>query len=225
MPRYTLINILIVFFPLVLSFDKKVAFYQHWPALGLAILTVGSVFILWDAWVTRRGDWWFTAEFTGKFRLLGLPLGEWLFFITVPYACIFVFEVLGAYFPPQPVDPPWWIYLSAGLLVLTGGLVFRRKGYTLLVSLVFVMTMALLLGFYQDIFRTTQAWLYLAVTLGLFALVNSFLAGLPIVNYHSGAIIGIRVITFPLEDIFYNTAYLVLTLLAYTSFSRLLAGP
>ena len=91
--EYLLLNILILAGPLALSFDKRVRFYSYWPKLFPSIGIVMMLFIVWDGLVTDR-HWFFNTSYTLPVRLFNLPIGEWLFFITVPYSCIFTWEVL-----------------------------------------------------------------------------------------------------------------------------------
>ncbi len=222
MSLYVMINLLIVFFPVVLSFDKKVAFHKRWLPLLLSIILVGAAYIAWDVWATARGDWWFSPEHIGLYHLLGLPPGEWLFFVTVPYACIFVYECLRAYLTQKQWNLSSWVLILAGSLVLTAGLIFHSQDYSLTVAIAFFISLLVAALFYRDMIRQNITWIYLAITMLLFLVVNSFLAGIPIVNYNPGAFSGIRVITIPLEDFAYNSSYLMFILMSYISFKRLL---
>ena len=97
MSTYLLINILIIFFPLILSFDKNLKFYKKVPYVLQSIAFISTAYIVWDVIATERGDWAFSPEHLIGFYILGLPLEEILFFITVPYACIFIFETVSFY--------------------------------------------------------------------------------------------------------------------------------
>ena len=52
------------------------------------------LFIPWDIWFTDIGVWWFRDDYITGWKIFLLPIEEWLFFIVVPYACIFIYEVL-----------------------------------------------------------------------------------------------------------------------------------
>lgn len=99
MSLYLWINILTLAGPLALSFDKKVAFYKHWKALFPALLLVGTAFLIWDEYFTQHGIWGFNPSYLSGIYLGHLPLEEILFFFTVPYACVFIFACIEAYFP------------------------------------------------------------------------------------------------------------------------------
>ena len=85
--------------PFLLSFDKKIAFYKNWRFLLPSILLVALFFICWDEWFTKIGIWGFTPKYLQGIYAGHLPLEEILFFIVIPYNCLFVHEVLKGYFP------------------------------------------------------------------------------------------------------------------------------
>jgi lycopene cyclase domain-containing protein len=92
---YLLINIFTISYPLFKSFEQKVNMVSRWPALLPAIGLTGAFFIIWDAIFTAMGVWGFNDSHLIGLRLLDLPLEEWLFFLTVPYACMFIYEVMN----------------------------------------------------------------------------------------------------------------------------------
>ena len=92
MINYLTLDLLIIIFPLLLSFKWKFKYYKFYKSLFASITVVGLVYIIWDAIVTFRGDWWFNEEYLIGFKLAGLPIEEILFFIVVPYSCIFIYE-------------------------------------------------------------------------------------------------------------------------------------
>ena len=52
------------------------------------------------------GVWGFNERYHAHIILLGLPLEEFLFFITVPYASIFTLQVIESYFPDFRLSMP-----------------------------------------------------------------------------------------------------------------------
>jgi len=90
MSRYLLINLLTVIFPVILSFEKKISFYRKFRFYLYSVLVVSPVYLVWDAIATSRGDWGFSPEYLAGVYLFGLPLEEILFFVTVPYSCLFI---------------------------------------------------------------------------------------------------------------------------------------
>ena len=88
----------VFFFPLALSFDKKVAFYKKWEAVLVAMILVGIPFLIHDYFFTEHGIWGFEPEYLSGIYIVNLPLEEVLFFLVVPYACVFCHECIKCYF-------------------------------------------------------------------------------------------------------------------------------
>jgi lycopene cyclase domain-containing protein len=202
-------------FPLLLSFDKKVAFYKRWYALWPAILINGVLFIIWDAIFTQQGVWGFNEEYLIGLHLLGLPLEELLFFITVPYACVFIYDVLKAYVKKDWLQP-YAKAIAFGLIVILPFIAIFNlsKAYT---SITFVLLpIALLLHVKmfntQHLGRFFMAYL---VHLVPFLLINGVLTYLPIVWYNNTHNLGIRLISIPIEDTMYSMLMLLITISVY----------
>jgi lycopene cyclase domain-containing protein len=85
--------------PFFLSFDKKVHFYKQWKYIFPAIIPVALGFIVWDDYFTENKIWGFTPEYLQGIYFRNLPLEEVLFFFVIPYNCVFIYDVLQAYFP------------------------------------------------------------------------------------------------------------------------------
>ena len=68
---YLYLNLFTIFGPLVLSFDRRVAFYKKWAAALPAVLVSVIFFVPWDAFFTQIGVWGFTPKY-----LLGMKVRE-----------------------------------------------------------------------------------------------------------------------------------------------------
>ena len=82
--------------------------------------------------------------------------------------------------------------------------------YSLLI-LIALATTGFVFFIYQLKFISNKAWMLTALT-GMLSMIifNTYLTALPIVVYNMNSIIGIKVITFPIEDIGYLVMALVL---------------
>ena len=80
---YLFLNIFIIIFPFLLSFDRKVRFFKKWKFLFGSILIVGTSFILWDIFATERGHWSFNDKYLVGLELFGLPIEE-IMFLNIP---------------------------------------------------------------------------------------------------------------------------------------------
>ena len=206
--------------PFLLSFDSRVRYFRKWRPLAASILVIAPVYIVWDAVATDRGDWWFSGEHTSGVSILGLPLAEVLFFLVVPYSCIFIYEVLLRYLGDSRVPFHRWAYVLSALALLVLAAAFIDQYYT---ATVLVFTSAFLLAaslMYPAILQARAYWQYIIVSLVPFFAVNYLLTSTPIVMYSDEAIWGVRISTIPLEDLVYNFSMLSFYLLAYLYFRR-----
>lgn len=215
MDLYTRIDLLVLALPLALSFDRKVAFWRSWPQVLAAIAVVMAVFIPWDAWKTARGVWGFNPEYAGHLRWLHLPPGEWLFFVCVPYACLFILACVRAYFRDRVLRiPRAGVFLAAGVFL---GLAwrFRELTYTGTVFLSVAVVLVLFEYLMPATLRSRNFWAALGLTYLPFWIANGALTALPIVWYDDTQILAIRAGTIPLEDFFYSFSMLALAALVH----------
>ena len=193
--------------PFLLSFDKKIAFYKNWRFLLPSILLVALFFICWDEWFTKIGVWGFTPKYLQGIYAGHLPLEEILFFIVIPYNCVFVHEVLKGYFPSISLKTFSFVFIYVfGISALLLSLFNLDNYYTLSAT-------ALAFGLTLFLVQQKKTWfpqfvLTYIVCLIPFLVVNGILTGQfteePIVWYSENHIVGFRLGTIPLEDLFYN---------------------
>jgi lycopene cyclase domain-containing protein len=224
MSEYLLINIAIILIPLLFSFENKIKFYLNFLPLFFSILFVSSAYIIWDISAATRGDWSFNELYILGIKLFGLPLEEVLFFITVPYSIIFIYETLKYYLKENEIffNKYFYFFLSAALILT--GLNFNDQPYTFIVLIFtgFFFPGAIL--FYPKLLASKIFWLTILISFIPFLAVNYLLTSIPIVTYNSSAIWGIRFITIPLEDFFYSFSMISYWLLFYISFKEKLGS-
>ena len=213
---YLLLNLGSISIPFIFSFHPKLKFYKHYKYLGVGILVSMLIFIPWDVFFTIHGIWGFNEQYFSGIKILHLPLEEWLFFICIPYACVFTHYALLYYFPKMKI-PKVLAQRIGYLLVATCtaiSLFNYDRWYTtinfllgaLLTSLVLIKNTSLL----QTYFIT------FLVMLIPFFLVNGILTGSFIENevvwYNDNENLGIRLFTIPVEDTIYAFSLILLNL-------------
>ena len=220
---YLLFNI-IVFVPvLVLGVVSKIKIHRLWQLYALCIVLVSLPFMYWDIWATSQGHWDFNPIHVGTVRIAGVPIEEMLFFITVPFACIFVWEVVGRYvrFKRQMhLSLALWGMAVVGILATILLLANWGNGYTRTVMIATLTTVGLYARYGQSLLRLKAFWLYQLVLIFMFVIANSILTSLPIITYGSHAIIGVRIGTIPLEDFFFNFALINLWILVWENLKQ-----
>lgn len=216
---YLALDLFSVSFPLLASFDPRTAFLRKWRGLLLGLFVMSAVFITWDGIFTAMGIWGFNDRYLVGIRYFGMPIEEWLFFLLIPYACMFLYEVMR-YFVKRDVMGRAARPLSIALIVAFAiiGLMHLDKWYT---SITFIGTAAFLA---YVVFVMRPAWLgrfYIGYAISLipFLLVNGILTGTfldePIVWYNNAENLGIRIGTIPVEDSIYLLLLLLITTACY----------
>jgi lycopene cyclase domain-containing protein len=219
---YLLVMVFAVAFPVLLSFDKKVNFQQYFVPFIKSASIVALFFILGDILYTYLYVWGFNAAYHLPFTIAGLPLEEIAFFFFVPYACVFIYEVLKAHVTLKPVTSihtflPLVIVLFAGMSVL-----FSNKLYT---TASFTFT-ALILTYIRFKHSPYLHYLLLAFLVSIipFVLVNGFLTGMftsePIVWYDNLENLGLRIFTIPIEDLSYSFNLIALNIIGFEYFKN-----
>lgn len=218
---YLLLDLGSLSIPFLYSFHPKLKFYKKWKALFLAIPLTMLVFIPWDVIFTQNGFWGFNETYFLDFRVLSLPLEEWLFFICIPYACVFTHYALLYYFPKlklKTFTTKIVSYLLMGLIAILT-LFNYDKWYTLINFTYALILIPIVLK--TNIELLSKYYLTFLVMLIPFFIVNGILTGSFIENevvwYNSEEILGIRMFTIPIEDSIYAFT-LLLTNLALVEF-------
>lgn len=224
MGTYLWINIATIALPFLLSFDKKVHFYKRWKYLFPAILITGTLFLIWDVWFTKMGVWGFNPRHLSGIEIINLPLGEWLFFFTVPYATLFTYDVFKYYIEKdllRKIALPLSTILILFLAVMA--LINYHRIYT---SITFGL-LALFLVFLQFVVHfpfLSRFYLAYAVILLPFTLVNGLLTGMfipeEVVYYNNAENLSTRLFTIPVEDMFYGMLLVLLNVYIYESLNK-----
>lgn len=215
MSEYLLINIFIVVIPLLLSFESKIRFYKKLPSVAVSVLLVSTTYIIWDAIAAIRGDWAFNGAYLLGISIFNLPLEEILFFITVPYACLFIYETGKLYIKDKELYYNPYIYYTVSAVFLILAFLNWEQHYT---STVFMFCAAFFFGanvFLAPLLKSRLYWLFMLFCFLPFFAVNYILTSLPIVTYSPFAIWEIRITTIPIEDFFYSFSMLSFYLLVY----------
>lgn len=182
-------------------------FIQYWKAYFSSILLVGLFFIAWDIYFTVNDVWGFNDQYLIGFRIFNLPLEEWLFFLLIPYASVFIHYALEYFYPKIILNEKITFGISLILFIVSAlvAVMNTDKIYTLCSFGLFAV---LMLG--QLIYRWKDAqrfYLSFIIIYLPFYFVNNALTGNysenPVVFYDPQEILGIRVGTMPLEDSFY----------------------
>lgn len=88
--EYLSVLALVLLVPLVLSFHPKNYLKGDIKKALLSVTLVSIPWLIWDIWATQRGHWAFNYNYNLGIKIINLPFEEYLFFLVVPYACLFL---------------------------------------------------------------------------------------------------------------------------------------
>jgi lycopene cyclase domain-containing protein len=207
MSLYYWLNLLSVIVPLAFSFEKNLRLYKQWKFIVPAILITMIPFVLWDIFFALHGYWGFNPRYHSGTIFFGLPMEEYLFFVCLPYSSVFTYYALQFHFPNRMLSKKNVTLLSTCLVLLSASVALSntQHAYTLVNLVLFAIIISVTWKFRPKILRYYY-WIFLILLVPFF-IVNGILTGSGIeeevVWYSSTAIIGIRLFTIPIEDIFF----------------------
>jgi lycopene cyclase domain-containing protein len=179
------------------------------------MLTMG-VFIPWDVIFTINGVWGFNSDYFLGFEIFSLPLEEWLFFICIPFACVFTHYALLLYFPNLKLNKVATKAISISLVLILFILALANydKWYTLVNFSLAIPLTWLVYKYNPQLLQ--HFFLTFLVMLIPFFIVNGVLTGSWIDNqvvwYNDAENLGIRMGTIPVEDSIYAYSMILMNL-------------
>jgi lycopene cyclase domain-containing protein len=204
---YLLLNLGSVSVPFLYSFHPRLQLHKRFLWIFISILLTMLIFIPWDVIFTLHKIWGFNDTYFLGIKFLSLPIEEWLFFICIPFACVFTHYALLLYFPNLKLNKTSTKWISNGLMALLFVLAVINydKWYTVInFSLAIPLT---LLVYKYNTKLLQHFFLTFLVMLIPFFIVNGILTGSFIENqvvwYNNAENLGIRMGTIPVEDSIY----------------------
>lgn len=215
---------MVISIPLLLSFDKKVSFYKSWRYFFPAMIITAILFLIWDVLFTQWGVWGFNDIHLQGINIINLPIEEWLFFVTIPYAVVFTYSVLNVWVPmkqhpgiQKSVSTALFIILITGAIFYSDCL-YSLVTFSLTAIFVAILEWSLKARYLLHFYRT-----YL-VTMLPFLITNGILTGYgleePVVWYNNSFNSGIRIETIPIEDVAYGFLLVGLNVSLFEKFRR-----
>lgn len=207
MSLYLILEIVIIAFPLILSFDKKMQFYKRWKSVLLSLIIVGSFFLVWDILFTRSGIWKFNSTYHSGIVLMHLPLEEWLFYFIVPYACIFIHYSMEFVHPKIMLPDKITRIISLIIIIACMGIAFMNtnRTYTFIVFIVTAVTVSYASGSIHKILN--RYYITFIIIIVPFLFFNGIWTGTFIKDeifwYNESHILGYRIFSIPVEDLIF----------------------
>lgn len=226
---YLIVNVSSVIVPFIFSFHPKIKFYKHFQSVWLALFFPAIVFLLWDSMFTAMGIWGFNPRYLIGISIFNLPLEEVLFFICIPYACLFTYFCLNTFYKlhwSAKSSQTASILIAAVLFII--GLLNYDKAYTLSTFLSTALIL-LILTFALKITWLGKLLSIYPILLIPFFIVNGILTGSgleePIVWYNDSENLGIRLFTIPIEDVVYGFEMILLNVFVFERLKSVTPNP
>ena len=218
--EYLIFNIIVLSGPLLFGSMRRFYFINRWPIAFVSIVIAAIPFIIWDILVTGR-HWMFNENFTLPWRFASLPLEEWLFFFTVPFACLFTWEMINRFLGDGKAGAGRVLRYLIPLLPAAGLFFFHLgKEYTGLVMFFLAMAFYLDKVLETDLVYKKNFYWYAMIT-GVFTLLfNGYLTARPVVLYGEPYQLGLRLVTVPLEDFGFGFSLLFICTIIYQAFKQ-----
>ena len=216
---YLLIDFFTIIVPFIFSFHPRLKFHETWRSFFPAVLITGLVFILGDVYFTHLGVWGFNPTYLIGLKIGNLPIEEILFFLCIPFSCVFTYHCLNILLKPKLSANA--THLITLFLIATGiivGICYFDRIYTS-VTLFSFSALLIVAKYILKVNWLDKFYLVYLILLIPFTIVNGLLTGTmldaPVVWYNPEEIIGIRMLTIPVEDIFYGANLIILNLIFY----------
>ena len=212
---YLSINLFSIFIPIIFSFHPRLKFYKNFSSLLLGFLLMIPLFIIWDIWFTENSYWGFNSEYLLGINIFNLPLEECLFFICIPFSCIYTYHVVWTLSKNKSHNSMRKTTVVLSVVLFFLGLLFFQKWYTSItfIGLSVVLLIAHLVVNMRLFYKTFLILLF------PFLMVNGLLTGSiikdEVVWYNDNYNLGVRILTIPVEDIFYAMFMLLLVMIGY----------
>ncbi len=217
MSLYLILNIGSLLIPFLYSFEPRMRFITCWKAVFSGILLTAIFFIVWDIIFTKIGVWHFNPRYHSGIEFFDLPLEEWLFFICIPYASLFIHFAFHYFCPKTYLNNRVLKIIYITLILILFPVVFYNynKLYTAINYSLSIMLLTISYLKFKDILSTF--FITFLIILIPFCIVNGILTGSfidePVVIYNNNENLGIRLGTIPIEDIGYAFNMLIMSLI------------
>lgn len=201
--------------PLLLSFSKHVQYIKKWKFLPIPLSITLIYFGIWDSIFTKIGVWNFNEQYILGIKIFRLPLEEWLFFIIIPFCCVFIYECCN-YFIKKDYLHKYAFKINAVILISISIIAILNidKIYTAFNFLSAIIVLLYIQFFLKPVWlgRFYVGYLFSLIP---FFIVNGILTYLPVVRYNDAENLGIRIVTIPIEDSIYCLLLLLMNITVY----------
>jgi lycopene cyclase domain-containing protein len=218
--------LLAIFVPVaIISFITPISRYRRYGPLLISIAIVDPFYIIWDQLAVIYGTWSFnSAEVTGIY-FFHLPIEEVAFFLVVPFSTILIYEAVNSHihgkFKEGTTSAIAMVFFS---ILIIFGIFNINRSYTSVASFFAAGSIAIGTALDRTLMSSKSLWIYMAVSYIPFVFFDHLMVTLPVFTYGINAIIGIRILSIPLEEFEYVFSLLLLYVIFYDLSARWISG-
>jgi lycopene cyclase domain-containing protein len=176
---------------------------------------MGIFFLTWDHYFTKWGVWSFNPEYVTGIYLAGMPVEEWMFFLFIPYSCLFIYHCLNLFLGHRQWERIAPVISGAVVIICTGLMIAGVNRFYTFSTAFFLAVFILLMMIYRHSYWMGRFYRAYLVSKIPFLLVNGLLTALPVVMYNDNENLGTRIYTIPVEDVFYSMLMLMMVTAVY----------
>ena len=194
--EYLIFNAIVISGPAFFGSLKCCYIWNHLKPMLIAIAIPAIPFLLRDVFVTGT-HWHFNPLYVSGIKIINLPIEEILFFITVPFACLFTWEMIIRRAKEKQINMQWlrlllYLALPAGIYFFSIG-----KQYTGL-TLSFIFLANIVDQFLKTNLLFDKRFYFYLLLIVIFTLIfNGYLTWRPVVTYGVEYQLDFRIITIP----------------------------
>ncbi|MGB3343931.1 MAG: lycopene cyclase domain-containing protein [Aequorivita sp.] len=210
---YLLLDIGSLSIPFIFSFHPKLKFYKLWKYFFPATFIMMAIFVSWDILFTQAGFWGFNDRYLSGIYWANLPIEEWLFFVCIPYACLFTIYSFKNLLPKFSLSHKATeiVYFTLQTILIATLLYNYDRWYTAVNFSFAIILLALVFNYMREALNIFfPVFLILLIP---FFIVNGYLTGSwiheQVVWYNDAENLGIRIGTVPIEDSVYALTMLL----------------
>lgn len=218
MSIYLWINILIAIGLFLFYFKKLVPFHKQWKIALFSVFGIGGIFILWDIYFVKIDVWGFNVNSENGIFIFNLPIEKWLFSFSIPFLWLFIYEMIKTNLPNfRPIKTAYYFSFLFTVSAIVIALVYRDNYHTF--------TALLCAGLINWIvyFGYTPRWYpYFMISfliIQVFSFSTQFLIDYlmqeSLMWYDQEEIIGVNILSFPIENIYYNFLFFFSIVIVY----------
>ncbi len=174
-----------------------------------ATLIVAPIYLIWDACFNQWGIWGFNDRYITGFRIGGLPWEEWVWFFIIPFCSFFVHTHVRENIRLNTKWDSWLVWIILPILLIIYANTWEKMYSAWSVGSVIVILVWILIWKREGIGIFMISFGINCIPMFFF---NGMLTGLlteqGLVVYHPGEFSGIRVGSYPVEDLGFGFSYL-----------------